>query len=173
MTTSEFNKQLADLNSSLFSNAMRLTGNRHNAEDLMQETIIRAFANCHKFMEGSNFKAWMYTIMRNCFINEYRKQRERSKVVHLMDENMKGLSVQPVKNLGNTVVMMKELRNIMDELSEANRVPFELFFDGFGYQEISEQLDVPLGTVKSRIFFARKKLKLMIQRHYGDQAQYA
>lgn len=173
MTTTEFNKQLSDFNRSLFANAMRLSGNKHNAQDLMQETTMRAFASCHKFMEGTNFKAWMYTIMQNCFINEYRKRRNWSKVVFAMDDNIKGVLGQPVGNLGNTVVMMKELRHLMDELSEANRIPFELHFDGFGYQEIAEQLDVPLGTVKSRIFFARKKLKSMIQGHYGEHVQYA
>ena len=86
---------------------------------------------------------------------------------------MKGVMEQPVKNLGNTIVMLKELRHLIDELSETNRIPFELHFDGFGYQEIAEQLDVPLGTVKSRIFFARKKLKTMIQGHYGEYMQYA
>jgi RNA polymerase sigma-70 factor, ECF subfamily len=115
----------------------------------------------------------VYTIMQNCFINEYRKRRTRSKIVHLMEDNMKGVMEQPVRNMGSTVIMMKELRNIMDDLCDTNRIPFELFFDGFGYQEIAEQLDVPLGTVKSRIFLARKKLKFLVQMHYGDQVQYA
>ena len=173
MTTTEFNNQLAGLNGMLFNNALRLAGNKHNAKDLMQETVMRAFASRHKFTEGTNFKAWVYTIMRNCFINEYRKWRHRREVVHLMEDNMKDVLGQSVKNLGNTVVMMKELRDILDELGDTNRIPFELFFDGFGYMEIAEQLDIPIGTVKSRIFLARKKLKLEIQRHYGDHAQYA
>ncbi|MBK8568156.1 MAG: RNA polymerase sigma factor [Saprospiraceae bacterium] len=173
MTTSEFNQQLSDFNRNLFANAMRLSGNKHNAQDLMQETIMRAFANHHKFVVGTNFKGWIYTIMQNCFINDYRKRRSRGRIVYLMEDNMKGVMEQPVRNLGNTIVMMNELRHLIDELSEANRIPFELHFDGFGYQEIAEQLDVPLGTVKSRIFFARKKLKSMIQGRYGEHVQYA
>ncbi|MCU0346988.1 MAG: sigma-70 family RNA polymerase sigma factor [Saprospiraceae bacterium] len=173
MTTTEFNTQLSSLSSALFANAMRLSCNKHNAQDLMQETTMRAFASCHKFTEGTNFKAWMYTIMQNCFINEYRKRRSRRSVVFMMEDNMQVVLQQPIKNMGHSTVMMKELRGILDELTEANRIPFELHFDGFGYQEIAEQLDVPLGTVKSRIFFARKKLKSMIQCQYGDQAQYA
>ncbi len=172
MTNTEFNTQLSSLNCALFDNAMRLAQNKHNAKDLMQETTMRAFASCHKFEEGTNFKAWMYTIMQNCFINDYRKRRSRGKVVYLMEDNMKGVLDQPVRNLGNTIVMMKELRNILDGLCEANRIPFELYIDGFGYKEIAEKLDVPLGTVKSRIFFARQKLKSMIEGHYGELAQF-
>ncbi|MBK9016383.1 MAG: sigma-70 family RNA polymerase sigma factor [Saprospiraceae bacterium] len=173
MTTTEFNKQLTVLNGLFFGNAMRLTGNRHNAKDLMQETIMRAFASCHKFTEGTNFKAWVNTIMQNCFINEYRKHRNRSHVMQFMEDNMTVVLNQSVRNQGPAVIMMKELRNILDDLSDLNRVPFELFVDGFGYQEIAEQLDVPLGTVKSRIFFARKKLRDVISGHYGEQIRYA
>jgi RNA polymerase sigma-70 factor, ECF subfamily len=172
MTTEEFNKQLLALNGSIFSVAFRFTRNKHNAKDLVQETILRALANCHKFTEGTNFKGWLYTIMQNCYINEYRKQRSRGKVVYWMEENMKGVLEQPVRNLGSTVIMMKELRSILNTLSEATRIPFEMHFDGFGYQEIAEKLDVPLGTVKSRIFFARQKLKLVIQVQYGEHAQF-
>lgn len=173
MTTTEFNKQLAALNSRLFLNALRLSGNKENAKDLMQETVMRAFSRRDKFKEGTNFKAWTFTIMKNCFINDFRKRRNWRKVVFSIDDNMQIVMDQPVGNLTDAVVMMKELRNILDELSEANRIPFELHFDGFGYLEIAEQLDIPLGTVKSRIFFARKKLRSMIQGHYGDQVQYA
>lgn len=173
MTTLEFNNQLASHNGLFLGNAMRLTGNKHNASDLMQETTMRAFASCHKFTEGTNFKAWVYTIMQNCFINDYRKRRTRSHVVQLMEDNMKVVMVQPVSNLGPTVVMMKELRSLLDDLCETNRIPFELFIDGFGYLEIAEQLDVPIGTIKSRIFFARKKLKHALTGHYGAQIRYA
>jgi RNA polymerase sigma factor (sigma-70 family) len=105
MTTKDFNTELTKLNGLFFGNAMRLTGNKHNAKDLMQETIMRAFASCHKFTEGTNFKAWVYTIMHNCFINDYRKRRLRSHVVELMEDNMKVVMVQPVSNLGPNVVM--------------------------------------------------------------------
>lgn len=173
MTTTEFDKELANINGAIWGNAMRLTGNRHNAKDLMQETIMRAYASCYKFTEGTNFRAWVNTIMKNCFINEYRKLNNRSRVVHLMEDNMKIVMVQPVSNLGPTVVMMKELRALLDNVCETNRIPFEMYVDGFSYLEIAEQLDVPIGTVKSRIFFARKKLKQAVIGHYGAQICYA
>lgn len=171
MTTLEFNAQLAGVKGILTGNAMRLSRDKHNAQDLMQETVMRAFASRHRFTEGSNFKAWMYTIMQNCYINEYRKWQTRNKIVYLMEDNMRVALGQSVSNMCNTVVMMKELRVIMDDLCEINRVPFEMFFEGYGYLEIAEQLDIPVGTVKSRIFFARKKLKAVLQSHYGDHVQ--
>ncbi len=173
MTTTEFNLQLSSLNHCLFANALRLAQNKHNAQDLMQETTMRAFACRHNFTEGTNFKAWVYAIMFNCFVNDYRKLVTRRKFVCLMEDNIEGVMEQPVKNLGNSVVMMKELRNILNGLCEIYRIPFELHFNGFGYQEIAEQLDIPLGTVKSRIFFARKKLKSMIAGHYGQHVHFA
>lgn len=173
MTTTDFNQQVTDMNGLFWGFAMRLTGNRHNAKDLMQETLMRAFASRDKFTEGTNFKAWVNTIMQNCFINDYRKRRTRSKVVQLLEDNMTAVVKQPVTNMGPSVTMMNELHSIMDNLCDSNRIPFEMFFDGFDYREIAEQLDIPMGTVKSRIFFARKKLKGMIQGHYGEQIRYA
>lgn len=173
MTTDEFNNQLSEFYRGLYVNAMRLARNKHNAQDLMQETIMRAFASHHKFIMGTNFKAWIHTIMQNCFVNDYRKRKNRGRFKTLMENNFSGVAEQPVSNLGNTIVMMKELRTILDSICEANRVPFELHFNGFGYQEIADQLNIPLGTVKSRIFLARKKLKHIIHGHYGEHAQYA
>ncbi len=167
MTTAAFNEQLDSLNKQLFGNALRLTVNRTNAQDLMQETVMRAFANRSRFTEGTNFKAWVYTIMQHCFINEYRKRRTRSHVVHLIEDNMKVVMLAPSQNAGPSIVMMKELRSMVDDLCETNRIPFEMFVDGFCYLEIAAQLNVPIGTVKSRIFMARKRLKHVITGNYG------
>ncbi len=173
MTTSNFNSQVARLESLLLGFAMRLTGSKENAKDLMQETLMRAYASRGNFMEGTNFKAWVTTIMRNCFINDYRKKRTRNKVEQPLEENMMAAIQHPVRNLESTIIMMKELRNILDRICDGNRVPFEMFFKGFEYKEIAEQLDIPIGTVKSRIFFARKHLKEAIHGNYGKHVSYA
>lgn len=173
MTTTAFNKVLDLHYNQFFCNAMRITNNRSNAKDLMQETILRAFANRTKFTEGTNFKAWVYTIMQHCFINDYRKRHTRSHVVHLIDDNMRVVMVQPTQNAGPSIVMMKELRSMVDDLCETNRVPFELFVDGYCYLEIADKLDIPIGTVKSRIFMARKALKHVIKRSYGAEVRCA
>jgi RNA polymerase sigma-70 factor (ECF subfamily) len=128
---------------------------------------MRAFASRERFQEGTNFKAWVTTIMRNCFINEYRKRRTRNQVEQPLEDNAEFAVRQAVHNDAGTIIMMKELRTMLDSMDEAHRVPFELFFNGFEYQEIAEELELPMGTVKSRIFFARKKMKDMIQGSYG------
>lgn len=173
MTTTAFNKELKNHYELFFGNAMRLTVNRTNAKDLMQETIMRAFASRGRFVEGTNFKAWVSTIMQHCFINEYRKRHTRSHVVHLLEDNMTVVMQAPTENAGPSIVMMKELRSMVDDLCDTNRIPFEMFVDGFCYLEIAEQLSIPIGTVKSRIFMARKKLKHVITGNYGTQLCYA
>lgn len=167
MTTLKFNHNLAQIQSLLFAFAMKLTNNREDANDLYQETVMRAFASKERFQEGTNFKAWATTIMRNCFINEYRKRRTRNQVEQPLEDLSEFSVKMAVRNDAGTIIMMKELRTMLDKMDEAHRVPFEMFFNGFEYQEISEELGLPMGTVKSRIFFARKKMKDMIQGSYG------
>lgn len=170
MTTLKFNHNLAQIQNLLFAFAMKLTSNnREDANDLYQETVMRAFASKDRFEEGTNFKAWATTIMRNCFINEYRKRRTRNQVEQPLEDNNEFAVRQAVRNDSGTIIMMKELRIMLDTMDDAHRVPFEMFFNGYEYQEISEQLDLPMGTVKSRIFFARKKMKDMIHSSYGHE----
>jgi len=174
MTSKEFDSRIACLRSFFFRFAMHLTKNKEDSEDLMQETMMRAYTNRNKYTDGTNFKAWMATIMRNCFINEYRKKRNRNKVEQSVNWNIMTVAVnQPVSNLAPTILMMKEILHKLDGLNEGHRIPFELFFSGFKYVEIAEQLDLPIGTVKSRIFLARKKLKDMIFEYYGENIRRA
>lgn len=167
MTTTRFNQNLDQIQNLLFAFAVNLTNNREDAKDLYQDTVMRAFACQDRFEDGTNFKAWCTTIMRNCFINEYRKRCTRNRVVQPMEVNSEFAVSQAARNDAGTIIMMKELRIMLDTIDDNHRVPFEMFFNGFGYQEISEQLHLPMGTVKSRIFFARKKMKDMIQCSYG------
>lgn len=168
MTTLKFSHSLAQTQSLLFAFAMKLNGNnREDANDLYQETVMRAYACKERFQEGSNFRAWTTTIMRNCFINEYRKRRTRNQVEQPLEDNSEFAVKQGVHNEAGTIIMMKELRTMLDTIGDAHRVPFEMFFNGYEYQEISQELNLPMGTVKSRIFFARKKMKSMIQNSYG------
>ena len=167
MTTLSFNHNVSKLEELLFAFAMKLTKNREDAKDLFQETLMRAFANKDRFTAGTNFKAWITTIMRNSFINEYRKRRTRNKVEQPLEDNTEFAVKKSVRNEGGSIIMMNELRTMLDSMNDSHRVPFEMFFEGYEYQEIAEQLDLPMGTVKSRIFFARKKMKDMIEGRYG------
>lgn len=169
MSTLEFYNNIEFLKSSLNSFAYTLTKDAIDAEDLFQETTLRAISNKEKFRPGTNFKAWMFTIMKNIFINNYRKKMKANTIMDSTD-NMyyinSGKNV--VHNDVDRNVLMDELQVMIEDLDESIRTPFLMHYEGFKYQEIAEHLDLPLGTVKSRIFFARKALKESIVGHYGD-----
>ncbi|MGA0283212.1 MAG: RNA polymerase sigma factor [Saprospiraceae bacterium] len=169
MSTLEFYDNIEFLKPSLNSFAYTLTKDAIDAEDLFQETTLRAISNKEKFRPGTNFKAWMFTIMKNIFINNYRKKMKANTIMDSTD-NMyyinSGKNV--VHNDVDRNVLMDELQVMIEDLDESIRTPFLMHYEGFKYQEIAEHLDLPLGTVKSRIFFARKALKESIMGHYGD-----
>ncbi len=169
MSVPEFNSQLFSVNSSLNAFAYNLTKNTEEAKDLYQETTLRAISNREKFNPGTNFKAWMFTIMKNIFINQYRKKQKANTVID-KSENLfyinSGKNI--IRNDADTNISINEIQTMVNSLEDGLRVPFELHFQGFKYQEISEKLNLPLGTIKSRIFFARKALKQKIKFLYGD-----
>jgi RNA polymerase sigma-70 factor, ECF subfamily len=169
MSTTEFFLSFNKLTASLNSFAYNLTKNSEEAKDLYQETAIRALINREKFTLGTNFKAWLFTIMKNIFINNYRKRAKSATIVDTTD-NMFYINSGStlVENDGVRNMFMSELGAIISKLEESIRVPFEMHHDGFKYQEIADELDLPLGTVKSRIFFARRELKNYMRVMYGD-----
>lgn len=152
----------------LLSFAFNLTKNTDDAKDLLQETFLRALNNQDKYQEGTNIKAWLLTIMRNIFINNYRK-RAKIKVLFDSTDNLYYLNAghHYIHNQGETNILMHELNHMVEELDEPIRFPFLKHFEGYKYQEIAEEMKLPLGTVKSRIFFARKDLKMKIEKRYG------
>lgn len=143
--------------------AMRLTRDFHDAEDLIQETIIRALTNEDKFQEGTNIRAWLFTIMRNIFINDYRKKSKRNTVIDTTDNEFYLNSASTISNAGERAFVMNDIKNALMKISTELRVPFLMHYKGYKYHEISEQLNLPLGTVKSRIFFARKELSSQLK----------
>ncbi len=157
MSTIEFNTKFDALTTMLQSFAYSLTKNTDDSKDLYQETAYRAMMNRDKFRPGTNFKAWLFTIMRNIFINNYRKKMKANTIMDSTD-NMyyinSGESL--INNQADSNIMMDELRKMLDELDNTLSVPFWMHYEGYKYQEIADHLDLPLGTVKSRIFFARK-----------------
>lgn len=169
MTPIEFNSQYHKLEDLLFAFAMKLTRNYDNAKDLMQETVANAYANRHRFKMGTNFKAWMTTIMRNAFINNYRKIRKRNQIEQPIEDVAYAVESKTINQKADSVIMMKELKKILNSLKDDHRIPFWMYYQGYQYNEIAEHLDLPIGTVKSRIFFARKKLKNKINANYNFQ----
>ena len=168
MTVIEFDLKYREIEDPLFGFAMKLTRNRDRANDLMQETFTKGYTHLTSFNDGTNFKAWLSTIMRNSFINDYRKQKTRDKY-EMPSESCGGLQELyfTAENASSTL-MMEDLQDIVAKIPDTYRIPFLLFYDGWQYHEISEQLDKPIGTIKSRIFTARKMLKGAVQKLYEE-----
>jgi RNA polymerase sigma-70 factor, ECF subfamily len=143
----------------LKSYAYSLTRDRTDAEDLVQETFLRAIQNKDKFAQGSNIKAWMFTIMKNTFINNYHKQNLNHAAVDTSKElnNMKN-EVNTEKITPESIVSSHEIIREIKNLKDEQRIPFEMHFEGYKYKEIADELNLSIGTIKSRIFFSRKKL---------------
>ena len=174
MSTIEFYSRFEQMSSLLNSFAYNLTKNVDDAKDLFQETAYRALNNREKFRPGTNFKAWLFTIMKNIFINDYRKKVKANTIMDSTDNHYylnSGPSV--IANQAESSIMMKELTTMIEQLDESIKIPFLMHYYGYKYQEIAKHLDLPLGTVKSRIFFARKELKEQINRYYGHATEEA
>ena len=167
MSTVDFNQEFDSLTQVLQRFAYNLTKNSEEAKDLYQETAFRAMSNRDKFRPGTNFKAWLLTIMKNIFINNYRKKAKANTIIDSTD-NLYYINSGSVviKNKAYSNIMMDELEGMVEKLDDTLRVPFEMHYVGYKYQEIADKLRLPLGTVKSRIFFARKALKEMINARY-------
>jgi len=167
MSTINFSREISNLESALSNFAFKLTKNREDSKDLYQETAYRALVNQSKFRVGTNLKAWLFTMMRNIFINNYRKKIKRNTILDSTDNQFYLNSGGPViLNDANSSIMMNELQELINKLEDSIRVPFMMHYYGYKYQEIAEQLDLPLGTIKSRIFFARKELKKAVLTNY-------
>jgi RNA polymerase sigma-70 factor (ECF subfamily) len=164
----EFKTKLNTLTTLLHSFAYNLTKNVEDAKDLYQETAYRALFNRDKFQPDTNFKAWMFTIMKNIFINNYRKKVKSNTILDTTDNQYYlNSGSHATTNAAEGGIMLKELNAMVSSLDDSIRVPFLMHFEGFKYQEIADELELPLGTVKSRIFFARKELKDKILSNYG------
>lgn len=160
MATSEFSTDVVGMHSSLKPFALKLTRNLDDAEDLIQETMFRAFSNEDKFQRGTTLKAWLYTIMKNIFINNYRKNMRRNTIIDTSDNMYIIDSVShTTTNDGEMSFVNNDIKRAILGLSNEFRVPFMMHFKGYKYHEIAEKLNLPLGTVKSRIFFARRALR--------------
>jgi len=166
MSTTDFDQILITNTEFLRPFAFTLTRDQEAAKDLVQETLFRALANKDKYNIGTNIKAWMYTIMRNIFINNYRRKSKQQVVFdHTANDFLLDTNQVTVTNDAIATLNLKEVQAYIHHLPEIFRNPFLLYFDGYKYHEIADMLNEPLGTIKSRIHFARKLLKSQIERH--------
>lgn len=165
MSDTEFNKMLLTNADFLKPFAVNLTRDSEVANDLYQETLYKALANQEKYHVGTNIKAWLFTIMRNIFINDYRRKAKQKTILDSTpNDYLINLKQATVTNDAISGMRIKEIRKAINELPEIFKNPFLLYFDGYRYNEIAELLHEPLGTIKSRIHFARKLLKEQISR---------
>ncbi|MFP5041100.1 RNA polymerase sigma factor [Parasediminibacterium sp. JCM 36343] len=166
MSAAEFNQILLNNTEFLKPFAITLTRDNEQAKDLFQETLYRALANREKYNTGTNIKAWLYTIMRNIFINNYRRKAKQNTIFDSTpNEFLLNLNQGFIANEAIAAINIKEANAAIHELPSIFKNPFLLYFDGFKYHEIAGMLGEPLGTIKSRIHFARKLLKAQLERH--------
>jgi RNA polymerase sigma factor (sigma-70 family) len=165
MSTIEFNQMLLSNTDFLKPFAITLTRDSEVAKDLLQETMFRALANKEKYNTGTNIKAWLYTIMRNIFINDYRKKAKQNVVFDKTpNEFLINYKQVTVANDAEISLKVKDIQRAVHNLPDIFRNPFNLYFEGYKYHEIADVLHEPLGTIKSRIHFARKLLKEQLSR---------
>ena len=159
-----FKDRLIGLQSNLLSFAYQLTTNREQAQDLLQDTTLKALDNEDKYVDNVNFKGWIFTIMRNIFINNYRQTVRKATVID-QTEDLFHLNICQDSGLDTPdgSYAVKEISKALNSFPDEYRIPFNMFVAGYKYNEIDEKMNLPLGTVKSRIFFARKNLRKQLK----------
>jgi RNA polymerase sigma-70 factor (ECF subfamily) len=158
MSTIEFNEALIDLQGNLFSFALNFTKNREDARDLTQETLLKAINYRSYYTPNTNFKAWVFTIMRNIFINQYRRNAKTRMIFDHSEDSY--LVTNHKSSMGSPTerIATKEITQKIEDLTDELRTPFKMHFEGYKYKEIADSMKLPIGTIKSRIFIARKRL---------------
>ncbi len=160
MTTLEFNSQIAGLRSTLRGFTRRFTNDKDEALDLVQDTILKALMYRDKFRADTNLKGWLFTIMRNTFINNYRKhQRERTSTDTTKELFYLNVEDTHTFNRPASSFEYEDIWKNVHEIREELLTPFKMHNSGYKYHEIAEHLGIPIGTVKNRIFHARKEIQ--------------
>lgn len=164
-TSASLESRLMALQANMLNFAYMLTSNRDDAYDLLQDTTLKVLGNQDKFAENTNFKGWVFTIMRNIFINNYRRT-VRSATVFDQTEDCYHLNISQDSGLESPEgsYAASEISDAINGLPEKYRVPFSMHVAGYRYNEIADEMELPIGTVKSRIFFARQEL----QKRFAD-----
>lgn len=160
MNRMEFNNLVIQHSISLKSYARNFTKDQEDANDLVQDTVVKAITYFKNFRDGTNLKGWLYTIMKNTFINNYRRlTKTNSFITQEEDIFPSNLLVSAHLNAGENKFVMEDINKALSTLSDEYYTPFTMYFEGYKYNEIAEHLQIPIGTVKTRIHVARKVMK--------------
>jgi len=160
MESAKFKDNLMALQDNMLNFAYMLTSNRDDAYDLLQDTTLKALDNEDRYAENLNFKGWVFTIMRNIFINNYRRNVRNATIVDTT-ENLYHINLSQDSGIESPEGSFgaREITDAINEFSDDYRIPFSMHVAGYKYNEIAEKMNLPLGTVKSRIFQARRRLQ--------------
>ncbi|QZT37689.1 sigma-70 family RNA polymerase sigma factor [Halosquirtibacter xylanolyticus] len=164
MEFTDFGKQLISLEPHLFNFALKLTRSHQKSQDLVQETFLKAWRYKDQFRRDTNFKAWVFTIMRNSYINNYRKNYTQKVIFDTREYSYLNNYRSSNSNMQESILRHKEIMGKIMTLKEGIRSAFLMYIEGYKYKEISHELNLPIGTVKSRIFFARKQLTWWLEK---------
>jgi len=164
MTNAKFMEKLLGLQQNLLNFAYVLTLNRDDAYDLLQDTTLKVLDSREMYQDDTNFKGWVFTIMRNIFINRYRRMVRSATIVDTSDDlyriNTPENCLQPSPE---ETYLASEITEVVNSFPDGYRIPFTMHVAGYKYEEIADRLSMPLGTVKSRIFFTRKRLREILK----------
>jgi RNA polymerase sigma factor (sigma-70 family) len=164
MTLHEFNNSLIGMKATLQRFAMSLTSDRDAALDLVQDTYLKAITHKEKFMDYTNLKAWVFTIMKNTFINNYRHNVKQNTLIDVtQDLHYLNMAHERGYISAESTFSENEILKAIDSLNDDLRLPFRMHIEGYKYKEIADELGLKEGTVKSRIFFSRQKLMLILK----------
>lgn len=158
MESFDFEQELIILQGKLRNYAYLLFPQKEDAEDLLQETLLKALENRERYNENVNFKGWLYTIMHNTFVN-ICKSKKYCLFLSMSDGNLDADIARTMEDFATDELSFEEVAQIVDELPENLRVVLSMRLKGFKYFEIAAHTGMPLGLVKSRIFYGKKRLK--------------
>lgn len=160
MENMTLNNEICNHRSCLETFAMKFTNDVEDANDLVQDTIIKAIRYHEMYKQGTNLRGWLYTIMKNTFINDYRRGSKRNALIQTSEDlSSFQLLGSAQTNKGENKFMMDDINKALAKLQPEYSGPFLRYFEGYKYHEIAEELNIPIGTVKTRIHMARQILK--------------
>ena len=169
MDVNNVTEKLVGMQKRLFNFAYSLTMNRDDAQDLLQSTSLKVLNNQEKFVNNDNFSGWIFTIMRNIFINDYHSSSNKYTVFDNEEGTiMNRYASNPGEETPDSTYTVKEINQAIKSLAEEYRIPFSLYLSGYKYQEIADRMNLPIGTVKSRIYASRQQLQSKLRDYHYD-----